>query len=209
MSTNYPNYVYVCSKLSNCIGKSHKSFNNCINWNFLLKNNKNTIETDYFLNEDKTKSYYNDVNFLGNKFKINNDLEISYVLNEKRKSYKDNLIVFSFCDSTFCFKYSKIHKMDWMEIVELLEKQLQKAKKQKYYNLTKKVQKLLNDSNIIASCYPASYGIGLDYYYNYDYENEFKRITDFLSKEGIIYKNEESDAKWIMRFKISKNKDNI
>ena len=74
-----------------------------------------------------------------------------------------------------------------------------------YQNLSKYLNKLVKSSFCL---YAASYGIGLDAFgeVNKEDENKIKELLDGL---GLEYKTEYSEASWIYRFVISKNKSNI
>lgn len=57
--------------------------------------------------------------------------------------------------------------------------------------------------------YPTTYGIGVLVYYNLNAGADIKRVTDILDGHGVEYYNEYSDARWVYRFKVSKDKNNL
>ncbi len=57
-------------------------------------------------------------------------------------------------------------------------------------------------------CYPTSYGIGVENIFRSHTENS-DLVVLLLTKFGIEFTNEYSEAGWVYRFKISKSKANI
>ena len=57
--------------------------------------------------------------------------------------------------------------------------------------------------------YATTYGIGVSIFHNHDKENQIKTIENLLKEKGIKYNLEYSDAFYVLRFKISKSKENI
>ena len=80
-----------------------------------------------------------------------------------------------------------------------------------YTQFTPKFEKFLNDSGIKASCYATSYGIGIFIILGVSGGfNATKAIIDkVLNDNGIEFKNEYSEARWVFRYVISKSKVNI
>ena len=59
------------------------------------------------------------------------------------------------------------------------------------------------------SIYPTSYGIGVFVIFSSGLEQIKENIENTLSRYGIEYSNEYSDARWVFRYRISKKKENI
>lgn len=72
-----------------------------------------------------------------------------------------------------------------------------------YKNLYEYLKSTFNSTNI----YAASYGVGVDTLF--DKEKEGERVAEKLKKLGLKYRTEYSDAGWVYRFIISKDKDNL
>ncbi len=84
------------------------------------------------------------------------------------------------------------------------------AEKSEFVNLINKVKSLIKFSNGI-SFYPTSYGIGVFVFAEMQSQvSEIKNEVDAaLLKNGIQYSKEYSEAGWVLRYRISKSKENI
>lgn len=80
-----------------------------------------------------------------------------------------------------------------------------------YKNFAKNFENLLpkkykNGLNV----YPTTYGIGISILFSHFQKNDLvNEVSKILKQYGVKYKNEYSDAGWVFRFKISKEKGNI
>lgn len=75
-----------------------------------------------------------------------------------------------------------------------------------YRNLTNVFAKLCKKT----SFYPTTYGFGIEVIWGMkDYEDEIEMINKKLENMGIEYRNEFSEAGWVYRYVISKNKSNL
>lgn len=72
-----------------------------------------------------------------------------------------------------------------------------------YYNLSQYLKKIFGYGMI----YPTSYGIGVETIWNM--KENAKKVERKLNELGLSYRNEYSDAGWVYRFVISKDKKNI
>lgn len=77
-------------------------------------------------------------------------------------------------------------------------------KESSYKNLSQYLRKIFGYT---ISVYPASYGIGVDTLGGY--KKTAKTVSDKLNELGLKFRNEFSDAAWVYRFIISKDKDNM
>lgn len=78
-------------------------------------------------------------------------------------------------------------------------------KENSYKNLSEYLRKVFGYSIDI---YPTSYGIGVDNIFG-GYENKEKKVAEKLSELGLKFRNEFSDARWVYRFIVSKDSDNM
>ena len=78
-------------------------------------------------------------------------------------------------------------------------------KENSYKNLSEYLRKVFGYSIDI---YPTSYGIGVDNIFG-GYENKAKKVAEKLSELGLKFRNEFSDARWVYRFIVSKDSDNM
>lgn len=87
---------------------------------------------------------------------------------------------------------------------------LDKINKEKTFkNFSKDFKKLLNKAGFDGvSVYPTTYGIGIFIPFS-NIEKTKKSVESILDKYNIEYKNEYSDARWVLRYKISKKRENI
>ena len=76
-----------------------------------------------------------------------------------------------------------------------------------YENITKYVRNLLDTEN--CSLYAASYGIGLDTISQKYLDENKDKVSSILDAKGIKYRTGLSDAGWVYRFIISKDKENM
>ena len=102
----------------------------------------------------------------------------------------------------------KLDKKSLAEQIEKLETKYEKSKKSKWYNIANKANTIINKSGTNALCYPASYGIGLEYLINPRFSQDVAKIKEILEKENLEYSNEYSDKFWIFRFKLNKKQIN-
>lgn len=77
-------------------------------------------------------------------------------------------------------------------------------KESSYKNLSQYLRKIFGYS---ISVYPASYGIGVDTLGNY--KVTAKNVSDKLEELGVKYRNEFSEGRWVYRFIVSKDKENM
>jgi len=77
-------------------------------------------------------------------------------------------------------------------------------KESSYKNLSQYLRKVFGYT---ISVYSASYGIGVDTLGGY--KQTAKTVSDKLNELGLKFRNEFSDAAWVYRFIISKDKDNM
>lgn len=73
-----------------------------------------------------------------------------------------------------------------------------------YRNLSQYLQRVFKHS---ISVYPASYGIGVDTLGGY--KKSADEVAAKLEELGLKYRNEFSDAAWVYRFVISKDRENM
>ncbi len=59
------------------------------------------------------------------------------------------------------------------------------------------------------SIYPTTYGIGVYVFWNWKCTEDIQLVETILKDRHIDYANEYSDARWVYRFKVSKNQDNL
>ncbi|MFV0536817.1 MAG: hypothetical protein ACK5M3_05515 [Dysgonomonas sp.] len=128
-----------------------------------------------------------------------------------QKSYKepanfkvaDRLGIVMWTDDVYFSKYVPTPKEKEITVEWLMEKINQESV---YKNLADVFAKLL----VKESCavYPASYGIGVDNLFKSN-ERTQKLVEDKLNRLGIKFRTEYSDAMWVLRFVISKEKENI
>lgn len=80
-----------------------------------------------------------------------------------------------------------------------------------YKNFSDEFNKILKAKGMNNyTCYPTSYGIGVFLLGFSKYINECKdQIESTLNELGVIFNTEYSDAHFVFRYKISKNKNNI
>nr|WP_302584797.1 hypothetical protein [Paraprevotella clara]DAV71935.1 MAG TPA: hypothetical protein [Caudoviricetes sp.] len=77
-------------------------------------------------------------------------------------------------------------------------------KESSYKNLSQYLRRIFDYS---ISVYPASYGIGVDTFGNY--KVTAKNISDKLEELGLKYRNEFSEGRWVYRFIVSKDSENM
>lgn len=79
-----------------------------------------------------------------------------------------------------------------------------------YGDFAKQMKHLLDKTEISAwSIYPTTYGIGIWTFYNYHAKENAQFVEKLLKEKHIEFYNEWSDAAWVYRFKISKEKENL
>jgi len=79
-----------------------------------------------------------------------------------------------------------------------------------YIEVAKAFGSLLRCRGMIGwTTYPTNYGIGVWRLCNNFFNIDQGTICNILDEVGVIYKTEDSDAKWIHRFRISRKKDNL
>lgn len=80
-----------------------------------------------------------------------------------------------------------------------------------YQNFATEFKKILvKEYQINLNVYPTSYGIGIDTFNYQGFFNENrKKVENFLTKLNINFSTEYSSASLVYRFKISKSKKNI
>ena len=101
---------------------------------------------------------------------------------------------------------NKAYYTDMIVLIQKLKSKQIKIQNSKYRNLSKLFNNLIQDKGF---AYPATYGIGLEYTFNWNFKEQQALITAKLQELGIDYTCEFSDAKWIFRYKISKNQKNL
>jgi len=86
-----------------------------------------------------------------------------------------------------------------------------KAYQGKYGKFAVKMQALLHANKIGRSMYiyPTTYGIGVWAIYNFALKECISLVDDILNEKGIQFRNEYSDAEWVYRYVISKEKSNL
>lgn len=83
------------------------------------------------------------------------------------------------------------------------------AKESVYQNFASEFNKVIQGAGL-GSAYPTSYGIGLIVFGDRERVSETRKEVDrLLSKRGIEYTNEYSEAGLVFRYRISKSKENL
>lgn len=97
------------------------------------------------------------------------------------------------------------------EYVQKLIDKNEKAYSGVYGAFALKMQKLVKAAGYgeKLSVYPTTYGIGVWRLYNWHLNKEAGAVEEILNRYGVEYYNELSDAGWVLRFKISKKKENL
>ena len=93
-------------------------------------------------------------------------------------------------------------------VMKLIEKN-EKSYNGIYGNFADKMNKLIAGRTSQLSIYPTTYGIGVWIFYNFKAEENITYVENILKEKGIEYYNEFSDAHYVYRFKISKNRENL
>lgn len=98
-----------------------------------------------------------------------------------------------------------------IEYIQKLIDKNEKAYKGRYGEFALNMQKLLKSLGIDKrmSIYPTTYGIGVWVLYNMSADTDIAVLKYLLKKRGIKHTSEYSDAAWVYRFKISKEKENL
>lgn len=104
-------------------------------------------------------------------------------------------------DESFYIKSLKTPKVKEVTVDWVLSKI---ERESSYKNLSQYLRKIFGYS---ISVYPASYGIGIDTLG--EYKRTAKTVSDKLNELGLKFRNEFSNAAWVYRFVISRDKDNM
>lgn len=80
--------------------------------------------------------------------------------------------------------------------------------KSEYISFVEDFNKLLKKKHLDVSAYPTTYGIGIFSFHHASLKDSGK-IDDLLNELGIQFKKEFSDARYVLRYKISKNSINM
>jgi hypothetical protein len=95
-------------------------------------------------------------------------------------------------------------------LLEKIESNHKKFTSSKFADFIKKVSKLLEENKIKNFwIYPTTYGIGVWSFYNYHAKENAESVRKILESLNVEFRNEWSDALWVYRFVISKNKKNL
>lgn len=70
-------------------------------------------------------------------------------------------------------------------------------------------EQFLSTKGLNVGVYATTYGIGLNLVFNCNQQEQASKIDNILKELGIEYKNEFSDTRWVLRYKISKSKLNV
>jgi DNA polymerase III sliding clamp (beta) subunit (PCNA family) len=109
-------------------------------------------------------------------------------------------------DGDFVDYNVKIPEKKFLDIDYVIQ---QINKKNIYTSFANKFSELLKKEGISYNAYPTTYGIGIFIFANSNYKEDIDKIEKLLDKTNIEYYKEYSDAHFVLRFKISKSKENI
>lgn len=134
--------------------------------------------------------------------------DLGYVVwGQKGIMYTDEGLTYEEADTlvvSMDFVFNNLKTPKYKEVT--LEWVLDKINKgNSYKNLSQYLRKVFGYSIDI---YPTSYGIGIDTLFG-KYENRAKMVAEKLSELGLKFRNEFSDAGWVYRFIVSKDRDNM
>ena len=115
-------------------------------------------------------------------------------------SYKDaEYLVVVINDDIREFKTPKVKEVTLEWVLDRLNKE------SAYKNLREYLVKVFGYS---IGIYPASYGVGIDNMFG-RYKTDAEKVSEKLKELGLKFRNEFSDAAWVYRFVISRDKDNM
>ena len=97
------------------------------------------------------------------------------------------------------FKTPKVKEVTLEWVLDRLNKE------SAYKNLREYLVKVFGYS---IGIYPASYGVGIDNMFG-RYKTDAEKVSEKLKELGLKFRNEFSDAAWVYRFVISRDKDNM
>jgi ppGpp synthetase/RelA/SpoT-type nucleotidyltranferase len=78
-----------------------------------------------------------------------------------------------------------------------------------YKSFTEKFNQLLKSQGDNINAYATTYGIGVLVGFGFNIEQAKEKVEKLLNELGIVYHKEYSDAQIVLRYKISKSKDNL
>ena len=115
-------------------------------------------------------------------------------------SYKDaEYLVVVINDDIREFKTPKVKEVTLEWVLDRLNKE------SAYKNLREYLVKVFGYS---IGIYPASYGVGIDNMFGRS-KTDAEKVSEKLKELGLKFRNEFSDAAWVYRFVISRDKDNM